>query len=97
MMITQNPTIQIEPKPIHQPQPSPMCHMTMPPYSRSATAWLLFISVGASPTRSTSIEQSVMRAAIAPAAASHGAMSAPATPTVSGNSTTVSAPYPLPV
>jgi len=30
MMTTQNPIIQIELKPIHQPQPSLMCHMDMP-------------------------------------------------------------------
>jgi hypothetical protein len=40
-------------------------------------------------TRSTTMLQSVTSAAIAPTAASHGARTAPATPTVSGNSAIV--------
>jgi hypothetical protein len=46
--------------------------MTMPLYGRYAAARSGFISVSASSTRSTSMVQSVMSAAIVPAAASQG-------------------------
>ena len=42
---------------------------------RHAAAWFGFVSAGASPTRSTSIEQPVVGAVIALAAATHGATS----------------------